>query len=67
MPHRPFPFRRAARKLQAMSNPEQRRLTAPVILVLASLLATAALTLLFAVVPELADEAGGNLLFWLPA
>jgi hypothetical protein len=47
-----------------MSNPAQRRLTAPVIVLLACVLATVALTLLFAMVPELADGAGGSLL-WL--
>jgi hypothetical protein len=61
MPDRPFPFRRRAPKLHAMSNPEQRRLTAPIIVLLACLVATAALTLLFAIAPELANEAGSSL------
>ena len=44
-----------------MSNHEQRRLTAPIIALLACLLATAALTLLFAIAPELGDAAGSAL------
>jgi hypothetical protein len=65
MPDRPFTFRPRASKLQAMSTPEQRERSAPVILVLACVLATVALTLLFVAVPELADDSGGNGLFWL--
>jgi len=47
-----------------MSNPQQRRLPAPVIVLLGCVLATVALALLFAMVPELADGAGSSLL-WL--
>ena len=65
MPDRPFPFRPHDPKLQAMSDPDQRKLPAPVVLVLACLLATAALTLLFAVVPGLADDGGSTVLSWL--
>jgi hypothetical protein len=48
-----------------MSDPDQRKLPAPVVLVLACLLATAALTLLFAAVPGLADDGGSTVLSWL--
>ena len=48
-----------------MSSPEQRERRTAVILVLACVLATLALTLLFVAVPELADDTGGSGLFWL--
>jgi hypothetical protein len=67
MPDRPFPFRRRGSKLQRMSDTDQRKLAAPVIVLLACLLALAALTVLFAAVPELAGDGGGNLLSWLAA
>ena len=50
-----------------MSTSEQRHRRAALIVVIACVLATAALTLLFAVVPELSDDAAGNALFWLAA
>jgi hypothetical protein len=60
MPDRPFRFRARGTKLQPMSTPR----SAPVIVVLACVLATIALTLLFVAVPELSDGAGNGLL-WL--
>jgi hypothetical protein len=58
MPDRPFPFRARGSKLQPMSTPDRTL----VILVLVTVLATVALTLLFVAFPELAD---GKAPFWL--